>query len=124
MLTFNPEFEERLVDLRIASFLRRELAPRLPELFESAQDAMTDEQLVGAVREARARLRPWQMETERAVLKYCFGSFLLGRPVEAAEPRLVPMFSSAAYHRHKKEDLLDFVVEKLLRERKTSGGGE
>lgn len=111
MLTISNAEQDAIVNRWIATQLHQTLEKNLPEMMNDMGEELNIEKLVLAVSEVRPRLKAWGMETERAVLKYLFGSILLGGPLEKMEPRVLPALNSVDFHRYKKEDFMDRVIE-------------
>lgn len=114
MLTISNTEQEAIVNRRLAIQLRQALENDLPEMVRDMGQELSIDKLCLAVREVRPRLRVWGMETERVVLKYLFGSILIGCPLEEKEPRVLLAFNSAESHRYKKEEFMDRVIEFYL----------
>lgn len=103
-----------ITNSRLANLVESALNKDMPGLVGAGPDSITHHDLIAAVAEVRDLLRPLGLETERVVVKYVYGSLLVGAPLHERVPMLLDALATPAIHRYQKEDALDRLVEQLL----------
>lgn len=114
MLNLTDDNFSAITNARLARLIEESLRQDMPGLVGEEPDALSHQDIVAAVDEVRNLLRPLGLETERVVVKYVYGSLLLGEPLHDKVPHLLAALSTPNSHRYEKEDALDRLIEQLL----------
>ncbi len=118
MLNLTESDLSDITNARLARLVEESLNKDMPGLVGDEPEGLSHQDLIAAVAEVRELLRPLGLETERMVVKYLYGSLLLGEPLHVRVPNLLEALASPSVHRYRKEDSLDQLIERLLAESK------